>query len=348
MEIGNKIKVLRRKAGITQEELGSRLNVSAQSVSKWETGTAMPDITLLPLLSREFGVSIDELFDLTHAEKLQRIENRMEQEEELPPDIFREYEEYLRNELNSGNDRAHVLSLLAHLYHHRMEADARRVSAYARESILLQPEKKDCQWLLNQAEGAAVWDWNCANHSAVIDFFKQVIDSDAVEPRTPMPYYYLIDNLLADRRTQEAEHYVDAVEKLPACNPVLIPAYRAHIALLKCQPQQADDIMEEAVRTLPPASGILFEAAQYYAATCRYERAIELYEAFYAADEAPRFTDALQGIMTLYDVMGDYKKALAACDRMLENLRTEWGYTDEAPVQQALRERRRLEAKMKK
>ena len=348
MEIGNKIKVLRRKAGITQEELGSRLNVSAQSVSKWETGTAMPDITLLPLLSREFGVSIDELFDLTHAEKLQRIENRMEQEEELPPDIFREYEEYLRNELSGGSDRAHVLSLLAHLYHHRMEADARRVSAYARESILLQPEKKDCQWLLNKAEGAAVWDWNCANHSAVIDFYKQVIAADSIEPRTPMPYYYLIDNLLADRRTQEAARYVDAVEQLPACNPVLIPAYRAHIALLECQPQQADTIMEEAVHTLPPASGILFEAAQYYAATCRYERAIELYEAAYAADEAPRFTDALQGIMTICEIMGDYDNALAACDRIVENLHTEWGYTDEAPVQQILRERSRLSEKRKK
>ena len=38
MEIGSRIKFLRHKAGLTQEQLGERLNLSAQSVSKWETG----------------------------------------------------------------------------------------------------------------------------------------------------------------------------------------------------------------------------------------------------------------------------------------------------------------------
>ena len=40
MDIGNKIKQLRQKAGITQEQLGTRLSVSAQSISKWETGVS--------------------------------------------------------------------------------------------------------------------------------------------------------------------------------------------------------------------------------------------------------------------------------------------------------------------
>ena len=77
MEIGNKIKQLRYKAGLTQEQLASNLGISAQSVSKWETAVSMPDITLLPLLAREFGMSIDELFDLTVDQKLQRIEKRI-------------------------------------------------------------------------------------------------------------------------------------------------------------------------------------------------------------------------------------------------------------------------------
>ena len=64
MDIGNKIKQLRYKAGLTQEQLASKLGISSQSVSKWETNTTMPDITLLPLLSKEFGITIDELFDL--------------------------------------------------------------------------------------------------------------------------------------------------------------------------------------------------------------------------------------------------------------------------------------------
>ena len=53
---------LRKQAGMTQEELASLLGISAQSVSKWETGVTMPDILLLPILADVFGVQIDALF----------------------------------------------------------------------------------------------------------------------------------------------------------------------------------------------------------------------------------------------------------------------------------------------
>ena len=351
MEIGNKIKFLRRKAGLTQEQLGERLSLSAQSVSKWETGTAMPDITLLPLLSREFGVTIDELFDLTQEDRLQRIEKRMEVEEELPPDIFREFEDVLKNQLAENKERAKCLSLLAQLYHHRMEADSRRVSRYAREAILLDPAGRDCQWLLQKAEGHAVWDWNCAQHSAAIDFYKEVIAADTVTPPTPMPYYYLIDNLLADRRTQEARHYMQILEKLPACNPVVLPTYRAHIALIEKGLPAADQIMDEAVQKLPENPSMLFEAAQYYALTCRYDKALALYEADWAQEEAhhkPRYTDALQSMAIIHEIRGDLENAVKSQERLLDCLKSEWGYTDEAPVQETLREIARLQKKMSK
>ena len=41
MNIGNNIKLLRQKYGITQEQLGEKIGVSAQSISKWETGITM-------------------------------------------------------------------------------------------------------------------------------------------------------------------------------------------------------------------------------------------------------------------------------------------------------------------
>lgn len=62
MNIGLKIKELRKAHGLTQERLAEYLNVSSQAVSKWETGTALPDITLVPKLSSIFSVSTDELF----------------------------------------------------------------------------------------------------------------------------------------------------------------------------------------------------------------------------------------------------------------------------------------------
>ena len=187
MEIGNKIKQLRYKSGLTQEQLAEKIGVSAQSVSKWENSITMPDITLLPLIAEEFGVSIDDLFDLTTEQKLRRIENRMDTEEEFSSDLFKEYEDFLKNQLSENEDKTRVMSLLAQLYHHRMEADARKVSKYARAVIIDKPEKKDCQWLLNMSEGQYVWDWNVANHTAIIDFYKEAIEKDSGSPKTPLP-----------------------------------------------------------------------------------------------------------------------------------------------------------------
>ena len=73
MELGKKIKQLRFKAQLTQEQLAEKLGVGPQAVSKWETGAAMPDITALPRLAEVFGVSIDDLFDLTAEQRLNRI-----------------------------------------------------------------------------------------------------------------------------------------------------------------------------------------------------------------------------------------------------------------------------------
>ena len=58
------IRSLRTEKGWTQEELGERVGVSAQAVSKWETEQSLPDISQLPLLAKAFGVTTDLLFGL--------------------------------------------------------------------------------------------------------------------------------------------------------------------------------------------------------------------------------------------------------------------------------------------
>lgn len=63
MTIGKNIKRLRQNKGVTQEQLAECLHISGQAVSKWENGTALPDITFLPLIADYFGVTIDELLD---------------------------------------------------------------------------------------------------------------------------------------------------------------------------------------------------------------------------------------------------------------------------------------------
>ena len=343
MEIGTKIKQLRFKAGLTQDQLATKLGISAQSVSKWETSVTMPDISLLPMIAGELGVSIDDLFDLTTEQKLHQIERCMDIEEELSPVVFREYEDYLKEHLDKDENKTKILSLLAHLYHHRMVADSRRVSKYAREAIERKPDKKECQWLLQKADGASIWDWNVANHTAVIDFYKKVIENDHIEPKTPLPYYEVMDNLIADHRTNEAAEYLEVYKTLPAHKPFLVPVYQASIALAEYDKQKADAIMEEAEKQFGDHSSFLFEKAQYHARGCEYHRALEYYEKSWELDEKPRFTDALQAIAIIHEILGNTSKAIETYDRMITCIKDEWGYTDEdAAVTEVEREKKRL------
>lgn len=61
MEIGERIKDLREKNGLTQGQLAKRVLVTRQAVSRWETCETQPNTETLKLLSREFGVSINTL-----------------------------------------------------------------------------------------------------------------------------------------------------------------------------------------------------------------------------------------------------------------------------------------------
>lgn len=61
MEFNNKLYQLRKQKGLSQEELANRLNVSRQTVSKWEVGDSTPDMEKLVAISDLFEISLDEL-----------------------------------------------------------------------------------------------------------------------------------------------------------------------------------------------------------------------------------------------------------------------------------------------
>ena len=66
-KVGAQIAELRKAKGITQGELGDRIGISFQAVSKWERGETLPDITLLPSLAKVLETTVD--FILTGNEK---------------------------------------------------------------------------------------------------------------------------------------------------------------------------------------------------------------------------------------------------------------------------------------
>ncbi len=65
MKLNEKIFQCRKRCGLSQEELAGRVGVSRQAVSKWELGTALPELDKLRLLAKTFAVSTDYLLDDT-------------------------------------------------------------------------------------------------------------------------------------------------------------------------------------------------------------------------------------------------------------------------------------------
>ncbi len=78
LDLGNKIRDLRRRDGRTQEALAQALGVTSQAVSRWESGGSYPDINLIPSIANYFGISIDELFGYTN-QREERIDELLTQ-----------------------------------------------------------------------------------------------------------------------------------------------------------------------------------------------------------------------------------------------------------------------------
>ena len=84
MDISEKILQLRKAKGFTQEELAEKLNVSRQSVSKWESGQSVPELEKLVTLCEVFQVSADYLLKPSELDQLSiKTEMLEKQQQEL-------------------------------------------------------------------------------------------------------------------------------------------------------------------------------------------------------------------------------------------------------------------------
>jgi transcriptional regulator with XRE-family HTH domain len=78
IKIGNFIKECRKELGITQYELADKLNVSFKTISKWECGKGLPEVSLFIPLCEELNITVNELLNGCHIDK----DNYMEKAEE--------------------------------------------------------------------------------------------------------------------------------------------------------------------------------------------------------------------------------------------------------------------------
>ena len=195
MEMGKEIRRLRQDRGLTQEALAAALNVSAQTVSKWECGNSIPDVQLLPEIAVYFGVSIDQLFAMTPAQQMERIENRIYSRGLFDEAEERQIEAQLRAFGEDPALKGQAELLLTKLYNNQAEQYRLLAVEHGKVAVELTGGDSDSVSELTNAWGSYIPDWNVRNHHALIAWLS---DYCRKNPDNRCTLMWLLDNLIDD------------------------------------------------------------------------------------------------------------------------------------------------------
>lgn len=340
MEIGNQIKALRLRRGISQDTLAQHFGITAQAVSKWERGVATPDISLLPELSAYFGVSIDELFALSDDTRMERIQNMLWDVRYLEDADVEASRTFLLNKGTLEPKNGRVYELLADMENHIAKEHHARAEEYAKEALARDPLLRGAHGELVYAMDGFVADWNLANHYALIDFYEQFLKEN---PTCKNGYLTIIDQLIDDYRLDEAVAYCETYATMDdSYRPRL---YRGKIAWKAGDREEAFRIWSEMERDFPEEWCVYHNIADHMTRAGMYEEAERYYCKAIDVQKAPRYTDPFDALAQLYERMGHFDCAIKALHEELEVFDKEWNFTTGESADCVRREIARLEAK---
>ena len=333
--IGMNIKQLRQDKHIKQDTLADAIGVSAQAVSKWETGASDPDIALLPKLANYFGVSIDELFEVPRAEKMERIQNMIWDERRINPETFDRTVAYLEGILKEDPKDAEALTMLAELYNHRAHSDHENASYYAERALEADPVDAHNTWAAYlEANHAPCGDNWLDNHFSVIRFIRAFLEKN---PDSRFAKIILAENLLADHRLDEAEAAIAQMKKDYAYFD-----YSAKLAFLKGDREEALRLWKKAAADYPDKWAATDCLGEGYRMLGMYEEALDAFEKSFTMQTAPRYTDGLFAKAQVHELVGDFEGAIEDRKRIIDCLKTEYNVTDGESLDENLREIERL------
>lgn len=342
LDFGGRIKTLRLSKSMTQEQLAQRLRVSPQAVSKWENGVTLPDIQLLPELSILLGTSIDALFSMTDDKRMERIDNMLWDQRFLSREEFEAEECFLKDKCLEPDAQARATLLLAELYCKRAREYRELASPLARKALELLPDyEKAAHTALFEAEGGVFPDWNDVNHHRTIEFYKDFI---ARHPSQRRAYLWLLDLLIDDGRCEEARAYLAEADRLETSYHSDL--YRGMILEKEGRLEEAAACWEGMTQKDPDNWQSWFARADRLAKRCAYPEAIALYEKALALSPRPRFTDPVNAIAQLYEIQGQYEKAVEFYQKEIEIVRQDWNETQGEAIDEPLRNIARLKEKM--
>lgn len=340
MEMGKEIRRLRMDRGLTQEALASALNVTAQSVSKWECGTSVPDVQLLPEIAVYFGVSIDQLFAMDPEQQMERIENHIYDRGMFDEAEERQIEQQLHTFAENTAYKGRAELLLTKLYNN--QAEQYRLLAVEHGKIAVEQTNGDPDAIseLANAWGSYIPDWDIRNHHALIEWYG---DYCRKHPEKRAAHMWLLDNLIADRRLTEAREWI---KKLAAIDQTFrVPMYRYLIAEAAGETEEAEKqvaLLESMAETEEWCCATTL--GDIYTQRQEYDRAIEWYRKGQEVQPSPKYTDSARSIAHICEICGDHEGAIAAYKEVLRIMKEDWGIISGEERDEVVRAIQKLQA----
>ncbi len=320
MEMGKEIRRLRDDRGITQEALASALDVTPQTISKWERGTSMPDIGMLPKIAIYFGVTIDQLFAMAPEQQLERIENRIYSHGLFDEAEERQLEQQL-NDLSAKPDlEGKAQMMLTKLYNHQAEQYRSLAVKNGIQAVEKTDGDSDAISELANAWGSFMPDWCARNHHQLIEWFSGYCTRN---PKNRSALMWLLDNLIDDRRLSEAREWL---RKLADTDHTFrVPMYGYMIAQAAGETEEAEAVLHELETMQDQEWCRAVTLGDIYTMRQEYDKAIEWYRKGQESQPSPKFTDSAVSIAHICEIRGDKAGAVSAYREQLRLMREEWG-----------------------
>ena len=320
MEMGKEIHRLRTGRGITQEALAEALNVTAQTVSKWERGTGMPDVQMLPEIAVYFGVTIDQLFAMAPEQQLERIENRIYSQGLFDDAERRQPEQQLLEYAGKPEYAGQARLLLTKLYNHQAEQYRALAVESGREAVEKTGGDGDAVSELANAWGSYIPDWNVRNHHALIAWYD---DYCRRNPGNRSALMWLLDNLIDDRRLAEAGAWLEKLARMD--HTFRVPMYRYMIFQAAGDKDKAAEMLRELESMEGQEWCWAVTLGDIYTLRQEYDKAIQWYRKGQEMQPSPKFTDSAASIAHICEIRGDNAGAIAAYREVLRLQQEEWG-----------------------
>ena len=339
MEMGKEIRRLRNDRGLTQEALAAALNVSPQTVSKWECGNSIPDVQMLPEIAVYFGVTIDQLFAMTPEQQLDRIENHIYSCKVFGEAEERQLVQQLQAIAENPDYEGQAKTLLAAFYNHQAEQYRLLAVACGKEAVEKSGGDRSAVSELANAWDSYMPDWNVRNHHALIEWFSDYCHRN---PKNRSAVMWLLDNLIDDRRLAEANQWL---EKLAAIdNTFRTVMYRYLIAQAAGENSESENRLREleAMKDQEWCWAVIL--GDIYTLRQEYDKAVEWYRKGQEMQPSPKYTDSATSIAHICEIRGDKNGAVAAYREVLRLLRDEWGIVSGEEREEVERAIQRLQA----